>query len=238
MPRSKQHKARTRERVIDAAAARFRREGFERARIDDLMADAGLTRGGFYAHFQSKGDLLTEVISSRNDLLRRLVERPGSSAGPNPLAHADPQAGAREPARVNDALRAQGRAILDAYVTPEYQRFVGPGCTMANLAAEAGRHGDDTRQAWRQMLQRLVGELERGEGPGSRQAAMQVLAMAIGAVTLARGCPDSDLATELLDSVRRAVPVVLDGGLDTPGPGRMYPGAQASQGNPNEGGPS
>lgn len=225
MPRSPEHKARTRERVIDAAANRFRRQGFADARVDEIMADAGLTHGGFYAHFPSKAALLVEVIASRNDLLRRLRERPGPD------------------------LRVQGRAILDAYVNPAHQAYVGPGCTVANLAAEAARYGEESRAAFAGGLSALAGEIVRGEtdqgretvgsratagkrqrgaseqgvsaaaGRAAREDALAVLAMAVGAVALARGAEGDPVAAELLTAVRKRIPALLDG-IATPAPGR------------------
>src|SRR6476620_2507349 len=58
----KGHREQTRKRVVNAASARFRAQGIEATGVASLMADAGLTHGGFYAHFKSKDDLVREVI--------------------------------------------------------------------------------------------------------------------------------------------------------------------------------
>ena len=73
----KEHKAETRKRVVDAAARRLRRDGIAATGVVDLMADAGLTHGGFYAHFPSKDSLVREALLSswaqnRNDLQREI----------------------------------------------------------------------------------------------------------------------------------------------------------------------
>ncbi|MGI4879673.1 MAG: TetR/AcrR family transcriptional regulator, partial [Janthinobacterium lividum] len=57
-----EHKAQTRERVLKEAAAAIRSEGVDRIGIAQVMARAGLTHGGFYAHFTSKDDLVTQAI--------------------------------------------------------------------------------------------------------------------------------------------------------------------------------
>ena len=57
-----QHKAKTRERIIKAAAAAFRRRGIGQTNIADIMREAGLTHGGFYAHFESKDALIAEAL--------------------------------------------------------------------------------------------------------------------------------------------------------------------------------
>ncbi|MBB3143423.1 TetR/AcrR family transcriptional regulator [Halomonas organivorans] len=62
MPWSADQKPRTRRQILDAAATLFTRHGFEGASIDDVMCQAGLTRGAFYAHFASKGELYAEAL--------------------------------------------------------------------------------------------------------------------------------------------------------------------------------
>jgi len=188
MPLSKVHKARTRERILAAAAVRFRAQGFRGAAVDDIMRDAGLTRGGFYAHFSSKAALFAEVLASRHDLHRRLAARPAA----------------------RDALKGSGRAVLHAYVDPANASVVGPGCTMANLAAEAGRGGPRTRRIFAAATERLVAEILRGEGGSRRSEVLAALAMAVGAVGLARACRGAPIADELLGATHAHLDRVLD----------------------------
>lgn len=56
------HKARTRAKIVKAAGKVFRREGYHRAGVDKVMEEAGLTAGGFYAHFESKEALLAATL--------------------------------------------------------------------------------------------------------------------------------------------------------------------------------
>ena len=62
MPYTKEHKQRTREKIVDSARRLFNRHGFTGVSIDEIMADAGLTRGGFYNHFSTKEELYAEVV--------------------------------------------------------------------------------------------------------------------------------------------------------------------------------
>jgi AcrR family transcriptional regulator len=62
MPYTQEHKARTRERIVGSARRLFNRHGLTGVSIDEIMADAGLTRGGFYNHFDTKEDLYAEVV--------------------------------------------------------------------------------------------------------------------------------------------------------------------------------
>src|SRR5712691_5049506 len=63
MPYTPAHKARTRERIVESARRLFNRHGFTGVSIDEIMAEAGLTRGGFYNHFSTKEDLYAEVVT-------------------------------------------------------------------------------------------------------------------------------------------------------------------------------
>jgi TetR/AcrR family transcriptional regulator, transcriptional repressor for nem operon len=72
MPYTAEHKARTRARIIEKARVMFNRRGFEQVSIDDIMREAGRTRGGFYNHFASKDELYSEAVRSfRSCNLRR-----------------------------------------------------------------------------------------------------------------------------------------------------------------------
>src|SRR4030066_45390 len=62
MPYPKEHKQRSRQRILDSAYRLFSRRGFEAVAIDDIMADAGMTRGAFYAHFSSKSELYQQAL--------------------------------------------------------------------------------------------------------------------------------------------------------------------------------
>jgi TetR/AcrR family transcriptional repressor of nem operon len=72
MPPNPGHKARTRAEIVQQAARLFRLRGYDGTNIDDIMLAAGLTRGAFYAHFASKGDLFAEIVRGGAGLLARL----------------------------------------------------------------------------------------------------------------------------------------------------------------------
>src|SRR5215469_3225005 len=62
MPWPDEHKQETRERIVDAAATALRARGIDGVSVADIMADAGLTHGGFYAHFRSKEELVGAAL--------------------------------------------------------------------------------------------------------------------------------------------------------------------------------
>src|SRR5260221_10831258 len=84
---NREQAAASRERILDAAARRFRERGLDGIGVADLMKDAGFTHGGFYAHFDSKEDLMAQACSRALDgALERL--RPLSRGGPDKAPHA------------------------------------------------------------------------------------------------------------------------------------------------------
>ncbi len=194
MPLGKAHKARTRARIVASAGRVFRQRGFAGAGIADVMRDAGLTHGGFYAHFRSKEALFAEVIAADHGLIRQLAARPVS----------------RPP-----AWRRATRALLADYLDPDHLEVVGAGCTFAALASDAARLGGPIRTAYEGAFETLVGELLRhpGQTPHAalaaaderrRARATAIAATAIGAVIVARGltAPLRDL---VLDATRARV---------------------------------
>src|SRR5262245_6763895 len=115
----REHKARTRQKIVEAAAAEFRAGGVAGVRLEDVMARAGLTHGGFYAHFSSKEDLLREALEHAS---RQTVETLS-----RPLA----------------ALRAEDRlpAVIDTYLSPGHVAHPERGCPLAALGSELARSG-------------------------------------------------------------------------------------------------
>src|SRR5438128_752564 len=115
----KGHREQTRKRVVNAASARFRAQGIEATGLASLMADAGLTHGGFYAHFRSKDDLVREAI-------------------------VDAQARSRE-TWMNEVQAAKERggdgleALVRWYLRAAHRDRPEAGCSVAALAPEVAR---------------------------------------------------------------------------------------------------
>lgn len=194
MPRSKAHKADTHARILEAAGRLFRERGYAATGIDTLMDAAGLTRGGFYAHFPDKEALLAEVLQADRGLPRMLAARDGRSRA---------------------ALRRQARRIFADYLNPAHQHEVAVGCSAAALAADAARAGPVARAAYGDLLRRIAGELLRvpsqeaarawrKAGGAQRHDALFAAALAAGAVATARALGDRD-AAELLRRARSRV---------------------------------
>lgn len=185
MPYTKAHKARTRARIVGAAARAFREHGVEGVAIADIMRDAGLTHGGFYAHFPNKDALLAEaaqrgLAETRNEFLAGAVA-------------ANPEAPLRE--------------IIRRYVSRGHRDDVAGGCAMPALAGELAREPEEVRRAFTDAFEELASGIAE-HCPGAtdearRDAALALTASMVGAVALARAVDDPALSDRILLATRR-----------------------------------
>lgn len=199
MPLSKEHKASTRSRILLAAGRVFRRLGYAASGVDAVMAEAGLTRGGFYAHFASKDELFAEVLASDHGLIRQLAARSAHGAA---------------------GWRRQSRAILGGWLHPDHLCVVRAGCSFAALTADASRGGADVKRAYGLAFERLVAELLRRPGESGaaalargtaaqRALAAQLAANAIGTLVVV-GAGDDPLLRAAQAATRTAALEQLD----------------------------
>ncbi|MBD3924484.1 TetR/AcrR family transcriptional regulator [Nocardioides cavernae] len=181
------HKDATRRRILDAAGRRFKRDGVDASGIAAVMADAGLTNGAFYAHFDSKDELVTHVVT---DQVRHQSERAGIDlSAPDGLL-----------------------AFIDDYLSRDHRDSISSGCPSAALLLDVSRGSASTRRAYGEevvvMVDAMAALLDAKDPGGRRLAAMSLFASMVGILQLARALPD-DLADELLtrgrhDVLRRA----------------------------------
>jgi TetR/AcrR family transcriptional repressor of nem operon len=184
MPWPDDHKARTREKIVQAAAAAFRAGGVAGVRLEDVMGRAGLTHGGFYAHFGSKEELLREALEHASTQTVDMLSKPLAS--------------------IPDESRLQ--AVIDAYLSPAHVAHPERGCPLATLGPEIARTGGPThgalaegvrgRLAW---MRQVLPEDQR-EGASDDQI-IGTLACMVGGVILARTVGGKDSAA-VLDACR------------------------------------
>lgn len=171
MPLSKSHKEATRQKIIEAAGRLFREKGYEGIGIAGIMADAGLTRGGFYAHFWSKASLFREVLRSRAGILSHLRNRNSQDSK---------------------------NMILHKYLDPDHLEHSRVNCTLASLSADVARSTAITRQAYTKVFKELLRELESDAGNAIDDEAITAAVLAVGGVMLAGALSDKNLAARLL----------------------------------------
>jgi len=182
-----ENKQKITERIREGAAQVFRERGFDAVNLDQLMKQAGLTRGAFYAHYRSKSALLSDVLRHEHPLLRMLEARDGTS-----------------PKDLHDQLRA----VFDGYLDPKNLEEVFCGCTLAALTGDATRAGADVKTAFGAAFEEICNEMARGQGrDGSDYAPALVLAS--GAVRSAQAVGGDALRARILNSSKAAFQALL-----------------------------
>jgi len=175
---AKDQKQATRQRIIETAGRRFKKDGIDGSGIATLMGDAGLTNGAFYAHFASKDDLVATAVT---DELRRQ--------------------------RVNYGAYPPGRAGLEQfvreYLSIEHRDSPEDGCPSAALLDEIGRSSTATKKAFTDGLLTSIDQMAAQlapDDPGSaRTKALTVFGMMVGTMQLSRALADRKLADAVLE---------------------------------------
>ena len=172
------------ERIVETAARAIRRAGFAGVGVADIMKEAGLTHGGFYAHFPSRDALLVEAI-----------ERAGLDSATNALSSAQ------------DA-RLQGisafHKLVTGYLSEAHLKGAETGCAVAALASEMPRQSTDVRKASAQSVRRMLDAVQQALPPGVEpEVASAIACQMVGALQLARALGANTEGKALLAAVRR-----------------------------------
>jgi AcrR family transcriptional regulator len=175
----------THERIVDAAARVLRRDGYAGVGVADVMKEAGLTHGGFYAHFKSRDALLVEAL-----------ERAGRDS-----AAAVMQAAERRAARGVSRFRS----FVETYLAEGLLASLEVGCPVAALGAEMPRQAAAVREASALRVTRLVAAIEAALPEPSRGAASVVAGTLVGTLQLARTLGDNADGRALLAAARKAL---------------------------------
>ncbi|GAB2922933.1 TetR/AcrR family transcriptional regulator [Paraburkholderia jirisanensis] len=185
MKKSKVETAETRQRIIDVAAREFRLNGIRATGLNDLMSAAGLTRGGFYRHFESKDHLVAEACAAGVKSIVGVLEDAAS-----------------------DRDGADGfLAIVERYVSTAHRDNSVGGCPLAAMGSELARADDTTRTAASDGLNKLVDVIAKRlidpQSEDDRSQAVFALAAMIGAVTMSRIAVDRDASALILQQVKQ-----------------------------------
>lgn len=190
MPYTSEHKSRTRGKIVESARRLFNRHGFEQVSIDRVMADAGLTRGGFYHHFDSKDQLYAAAVASFsecNPFRQRLPE----STDPVQLA----------------------RRLIDLYLCDEVLADVDSHCPLYALPGDVARAGLSPQRAYTQLIRNLthvLGMAMKGLPDGPNRAQV-IVSLCVGGMVLARTTDDEALRQSLRVSARQQALALLEG---------------------------
>ena len=172
----------THERIVQTAARAIRRSGYNGTSVADIMKEAGLTHGGFYAHF-----------SSREAMLAEAADRAGAESvavSTRVVATAKPE----------QALQA----LVRAYLSKEHVKNVEMGCPIAALGSEMPRQAPEVRRAATRRIKEMIDVVARqlpdwGQ-PAAHEHALVTVATSVGALLLARAVDDPKLSDALLEA--------------------------------------
>jgi TetR/AcrR family transcriptional repressor of nem operon len=182
-----EHKERTRQRVLREAAVAIRSVGPDRIGVAGLMAKAGLTHGGFYAHFKSKDELIAQAVAQMfDDSYERFRVR---------TQGLDPATGLGN--------------FIDSYLSVRHRDNPDRGCPMPSLSGELARMPSAARQQFTAGAERLVETIAQVIKQLGRaqpeQLAESVLAELVGAVAVSRAISDRSRSESILENSRRAI---------------------------------
>src|SRR3954464_5548250 len=179
---SRKQKEATHERIVESAARAIRRSGYSGTGVADIMKDAGLTHGGFYAHFPSREAMLAEAADRAGAETVAALQRIAAAVPPQ------------------QALQA----LLHAYLSKEHIAGVETGCAAAALGSEMPRQAPEVRRAATRRIKEMVDLVARQSPdwgqPGAHERALVTVATMVGALVLARAVDDSRLS----DALRKA----------------------------------
>jgi TetR/AcrR family transcriptional repressor of nem operon len=180
MRRSREEAAVTRQRIIEAAAAAFRKNGIAGTGLSDLMAAAGLTHGGFYRHFDSKDQIVAEAFTAAAESMTEELAASASKKSPH----------------------SGFRAIVETYLSAAHRDRPADGCPVAALGSEIARGDERTRAAATEALLKLVeiiaSQFAKTPAGVARRRALAAAATMIGAITISRIVTDSELSAAIL----------------------------------------
>ena len=184
---SKEHKQETHAWIVKKASVRLREKGAHGIGVADLMKEAGLTHGGFYAHFDSREALVIEAFGYAMD---RATERWRKMAEQIPP----------------DKRLA---SIVDSYLTPVHRDDPGNGCAVPTLGAEIARESPKTRRAFaaklEQMIDMIADQVPDMPRKAARKQAMATLATMMGTLVMSRIAGSGEFSDEILGAGREAV---------------------------------
>jgi AcrR family transcriptional regulator len=182
-------KDQTRERILRAAARAIRKHGYEGLGVADVMKEAGLTHGGFYAHFPSRDALLAQAaeqasVESTENLSRALARaKPGEEL----------------------------MALVDTYLADLHVQAAeqGLGCALAAAGSEVPRQHEEVRRAVGRRIKEFVGLVERqlpGWGKsGAHEKAMAFVPCMVGTLMLARAVDDPQFSRAMRKAARELI---------------------------------
>lgn len=180
------HKPATRRRILDAASQAFRERGVAETGVDEVMRRAGLTHGGFYAHFRDKSELVAEACATAFEAAVVNLDR--IAAQPTPARRA--------------------RMLIDSYLSAHHRDNRGSGCVVVAVGADMARLRGAARAGYSRGF---IGHLDRlgaalrlsGDPTVNRDLVTHLMSSLVGALLFARAIDEPARGDAILHSMRR-----------------------------------
>lgn len=190
MPYSKEHKERTRKNILKSAHALFSTKGFSAVTVNEVMIDCSLTRGAFYAHFNSKSDLYSEALkfSATNSELAKMKPKETSS-------------------------KEWLSQLLNGYLSIEHVKGEKP-CPLAFLATDIVSRDKTAKKAYARTyknMNKIIMDYAGADVPCDKEDILSLTSMIIGAVAVSRTIDDQSLVKNILTSCRQQARLILGG---------------------------
>jgi TetR/AcrR family transcriptional repressor of nem operon len=186
MGHSQAEKAATHQRIVEVAARRFRELGLDGIGVADVMKEAGMTVGGFYKHFESRDELVTEALNVAFESLDAWEAR----------------------------VKTLELGVRD-YLSEAHRDSPGKGCALGALLGDIARSNAATRDVYTERVRHNISFSESLldiDDPAERRArAILQFTACLGAIGLARAVSDPVLSKEILDSVAGQLIPLLPG---------------------------
>jgi TetR/AcrR family transcriptional regulator, transcriptional repressor for nem operon len=172
----------THDRIVEAAARAIRRSGYNGTGVADIMKAAGLTHGGFYAHFASREAMLAEAADRAGSEAVQVMERVAAAVPPQ------------------QALQA----MMQAYLSEAHVNSIETGCATAALGSEMPRQAPEVRRAAtrriKEMIDLVARQMPDWGKPGAHEHALVAVSTMVGALVLARAVDDARLSGALREA--------------------------------------
>jgi len=181
-----EQKRESRERILGAASKLLSERGLAGAGVSTIMSEAGLTHGGFYVHFDSRRDLVGQVLGRAAEGTRSWFLR-----GLSGLTGLD-----------------WVRTAVKRYLTPRHRDDPASGCLIAGLSGDVAREGEDIRRVFQRELEVLIQEFSEhldDEVDDAEDRALAIIALCAGGITLSRAVDDRRLSGRILQACQSLV---------------------------------
>lgn len=182
MRKSREEAAQTRQRIVTAAAGEFRQHGIVATGLTELMNAAGLTHGGFYKHFESKDQLITEACA---EAVQTVIGEKLTAAA------------------------QQGSGVVAAYLSKNHRDDPATGCPLSAIGSELSRSNEQTRDVatagFLELVETMAGQYTNLKPAAARRRALVAVSTMIGALTMSRIVTDPDLSAEILKEAQKSL---------------------------------